>query len=590
MEASLAALDYPTANYSFPRRIGRYEMIYPISHGGMASVFAGRLTGLAGFQRLVAIKIIHPHLSSQLNFIEMFLDEARLAACIHHPNVGEVYEVGEENGLYYMVCELVLGQTLNEFVARACQKKVRISPAFYARVASLTALALQAAHDLKSPDGESLQLVHRDVSTRNILLSYDGFVKLIDFGVAYAADKVSHTDTGTLKGKVGYMSPEQVKGKPLDRRSDIFSLGVVLYVLTTGRMPFGGKSEVDRLYRIITYQFESPGRISPDVPAALENIILRAMAFDPAERYQSAAAMSAELEEFIRTSGVTVDTGLLSGTMHSLFEEEREHHLLKMRSIGRSATWKRPVVPSYDLTRMMPVRPQPETFTGRQTRTVGSLLARVTGLMDTPQKKTLVAGILAMVVAAIVFLLWPAPESDFSADMPVQVSDADNASIPSVPQADVPLTGSESVAGASASDSEVTVSFELEPPDALLKVDDIAVASGTKSLQLAADGGKHRISVSADGYVPMDRTITADTDWKLEISLSPLKMHTPVSESNQPMPQSHRNPVKRPNLATPQPAVRLATDRDESSESTPLNDKKDSVSAPSSLLQKSPYQ
>ena len=311
--------------------IGRYEVIYPIAQGGMAGVYAGRLSGIAGFERLVAIKIVHSHLSSQERFIRMFLDEARLAARIHHSNVGEVIEVGEDNGLYYMVCELILGQSLRSFHRRASKRSVEVSSVHYARIISATGLALQAAHDLTDSNGEPLNLVHRDVSPRNILLTYDGNIKLIDFGIAYAQGRMSHTDTGTLKGKLGYMSPEQLRCQPIDNRSDVFSLGVVLYQMITGKQPFFGNSDIERFNKILAHQFKKPGELVAHLSPELESIILRAMAHAPEDRYASAAAMSRDLETFVKHSEESVDSASLSHLMHALFSEEHDYHLKKIR-------------------------------------------------------------------------------------------------------------------------------------------------------------------------------------------------------------------------------------------------------------------
>src|SRR5512137_562086 len=197
-------------------RIGRFDVIYPLSQGGMASVHVGRISGMAGFEKLVAIKVIHPNLASEASFVRMFLDEARLAAQIHHPNVGEVIEVGEDDGLYYMVSELIVGQSLRNVYRRAEALGREIPRPMSADICAKVCQALHEAHELKDGDGKPLGLVHRDVSPRNVLVSYNGFVKLIDFGIAFAQGRSSHTDAGKIKGKMGYMPPEQLRGEPAD--------------------------------------------------------------------------------------------------------------------------------------------------------------------------------------------------------------------------------------------------------------------------------------------------------------------------------------------------------------------------------------
>ncbi|HUT76709.1 MAG TPA: serine/threonine-protein kinase, partial [Polyangia bacterium] len=175
-------------------RIGRYEVIYPLAHGGMAEVYVGRLPGMAGFEKFVAIKLIHAHLSKEKQFIKMFLDEARLAASIRHPNVAEIYEVGRDGDLYFMVGELVLGQDLHATMRQARKEDVAFPEALSAHIVSQVCLGLHEAHEHKDPDGDPLGLVHRDVTPRNILLSYGGFAKLADFGVAWAQNNLAHSE------------------------------------------------------------------------------------------------------------------------------------------------------------------------------------------------------------------------------------------------------------------------------------------------------------------------------------------------------------------------------------------------------------
>ncbi|MBN2716767.1 MAG: serine/threonine protein kinase, partial [Deltaproteobacteria bacterium] len=228
----------PRATWSLEgRKIGRYELIYHIASGGMASVYAARLTGMAGFERLVAIKVIHPHLALEPTFIQMFQDEARLAARISHPNVAEIYELGESDGIYYMAVELVRGKDLSQILSKSRDKHIALPLRFLVEVVRQICDGLSEAHRLKGANGTPLHLIHRDVSTRNILVSYSGHPKLIDFGAAFAHDRLAHTATGHIKGKIGYMPPEQIRGESLDHRADIYSLGVVLYTAATACHP-----------------------------------------------------------------------------------------------------------------------------------------------------------------------------------------------------------------------------------------------------------------------------------------------------------------------------------------------------------------
>ena len=307
-------------------RVGRYDLIYRLGSGGMAAVFVGRLSGLAGFERMVAVKIIHQHLADSKKFINMFLDEARMAASIHHPNVVEIYEVGRDQGLFFMVGEFVHGPDLGKLLRRMEDRSYVLPPAAAAHIAAQVCFGLHAAHETRDKDGNPLHLIHRDVSPNNVLLSYDGFVKLIDFGVAWARNKLAHTESGALKGKIGYISPEQILGHEVDRRSDIFSVGVLLYIMSTLTHPFPGKSDAERLNKIISGDLKPPSAVRGDVHPGIERIVLKAMASSPDDRYSTAAEMARDLEGFIESLDETVKPEDIAAILSELFEGEKDAH------------------------------------------------------------------------------------------------------------------------------------------------------------------------------------------------------------------------------------------------------------------------
>lgn len=304
------------------KSIGRYELLKPVASGGMATVFLGRLMGMAGFEKLVAVKVIHPHLASQKEFVEMFLDEARLSAKINHPNIIEIFEVDEERGLYFMVAEYVRGRSLGELMKVASQSGEPLEPAIYLSIVATVCDALHAAHTLEAPDGSLLHLIHRDVSPSNVLVSFDGFIKLIDFGIAYAAGRVNMTRSGVVKGKLGYMAPEQLKREPVDRRIDVYSLGVVLYTLATERHPFWGDSEGEIIAKALANDFIRPREIRPEIGPSLERAIIKALAPNPENRYQTAKEMGQELRRLMIPLGGLVDSGGIALVMEHYFEQE----------------------------------------------------------------------------------------------------------------------------------------------------------------------------------------------------------------------------------------------------------------------------
>ena len=276
--------------------IGRYEFLVPIAEGGMASVWAARMKGSRGFQKNLAIKMMLAKLSDDPMFEEMFLDEARIASRIHHPNVVEIFDLGEENEVLYIVMEYVDGEPLSA-IWRTALKKQGMPIGIAVRIIADAAAGLHAAHELTDEDGTQVGLVHRDVSPQNILVTYDGNVKIVDFGVVLAHGRESaKTGVGTVKGKASYMSPEQALGQPVDRRTDLFALGIVLYQLTTGRHPFKGESDVGTLRNILDQPCPPPSSHVPSYPKTLEAVVLKALEKDPNRRFQSCAEFEAALD------------------------------------------------------------------------------------------------------------------------------------------------------------------------------------------------------------------------------------------------------------------------------------------------------
>jgi eukaryotic-like serine/threonine-protein kinase len=278
--------------------LGRYECLLPIARGGMAAVWAARARGARGFQTTVAVKTMLPALSDDPNFERMFLDEARVASKVRHPNVVQVLDLGEQETLLYIVMEWIDGEPLSSLMREVARREVRIPLPIAIKIVSETALGLHAAHELKDDNGGAINLVHRDVSPQNILISFDGVVKVVDFGIAKATGRLSdETATGNVKGKVPYMSPEQVVAKPgLDRRSDIFAMGVVLFQLTTGRHPFRGEHDAATMANILRRPAADPASMTgSEYPKELAAIVLKALQKEPARRFATAAEMHREL-------------------------------------------------------------------------------------------------------------------------------------------------------------------------------------------------------------------------------------------------------------------------------------------------------
>jgi len=272
--------------------LGRYELLMPVARGGMASVWAARLKGTRGFQKLVAIKTMLPGLVDDPSFERMFLDEASLASQVRHPHVIEIMDLGEQDRILYLVMEWVSGEALS-IIMKYAATRGGIPLPIAVHIATQTCRGLHAAHELREPDGELVGLVHRDVSPQNVLVTYDGVVKVVDFGVAKATARLdTQTEAGQLKGKIAYMSPEQLRGEKIDRRTDVFAMGILLYMMTTGKHPFRGDDQAQTIARISSDEpAVLPSTLVPGYPPGLEACLMQALAKDAGKRYPSANDM-----------------------------------------------------------------------------------------------------------------------------------------------------------------------------------------------------------------------------------------------------------------------------------------------------------
>jgi eukaryotic-like serine/threonine-protein kinase len=282
-------------------KLDRYELLCPIAEGGMASVWVARQRGKHGFEKLVAIKTILPKFASDVRFQDMFLDEARIASRIEHTNVAQIFDLGEENEILYLVMEYVEGDALSK-LNRICQKKgLKIPTGIVLRVLADTCAGLHEAHEMKDAGGRLLEIVHRDVSPHNILVSTRGTAKLIDFGIATARSRAgAETNSGVLKGKIQYMAPEQALGHRLDRRADIWAVGAILYTLIAGKPPYEGDNPLATLHLLGSGR--PPVPLPANVHPSIAGIVRKALSFAPESRYGTAAQMRDAIEGAISAS------------------------------------------------------------------------------------------------------------------------------------------------------------------------------------------------------------------------------------------------------------------------------------------------
>ncbi len=315
-------------------QFGPYKLIERISVGGMAEVYKATEHGVEGFERTVAVKRILPHIAEDDEFITMFKDEAKIAGQLNHGNIAQIYNLGQQGDSFYIALEYVAGKDLRNIFTR-CQQQGRPMPIAQACfVVMKVGEGLDYAHNKRDKHGRHLNIVHRDVSPPNVLVSYEGEVKLIDFGVAKAAGRVSRTQAGILKGKFGYMSPEQVRGMPLDRRSDVFSLGVVLYECLVGQRLFQGDTDFATLEMVRTVDVPVPSSKNPEIPKDLEAIIMKALSGEPETRYQTAMELHDELQAFMFQHGMFYSRKDLAAWMRKQYAREIE--LEKDKNAGKA--------------------------------------------------------------------------------------------------------------------------------------------------------------------------------------------------------------------------------------------------------------
>ncbi|MDP1828655.1 MAG: protein kinase [Archangium sp.] len=345
-----------SVNQSF----GNYTLIKKLATGGMAEVWLAKQSGIEGFNRHVVIKRILPHLAEDPEFVQMFLNEAKVAARFNHPNIAQIFDLGETGGQYYIAMEFIHGEDLGRVMRRAWSTGQWIARHITLRVMADTCQGLYYAHTRNDEQGRPLRVVHRDISPQNILISFDGAVKVVDFGIAKASDQVSNTKSGAIKGKFAYMAPEQAAGKPLDARSDLFALGLVLYELVTGVRPLKRDSELATLQAALECKIDPPSAVA-EVPPELDGIVMRALAKAPDDRYVDAREFQRALEQHLLNSKEMATSAEVSELMAALFADRLgEEARLGAPNPSTESSTSNPVPPSYSSAPQSVTQPPPK--------------------------------------------------------------------------------------------------------------------------------------------------------------------------------------------------------------------------------------
>jgi tetratricopeptide (TPR) repeat protein len=408
-----------------PVRFGKYLLLEKFAVGGMAQLYRAKITGVQGFEKLIAIKQILPHLAGEKELVSAFIDEAKLAALLNHQNIVQIYDFGEMEGSYFISMEYLFGKDLRIIANKSREKNLPLGFAYALYIASRICSGLDYAHKLKDFQGKPLNFIHRDISPQNILITYEGDVKIVDFGIAKAASQSTITQVGMIKGKVAYMSPEQAAGKTIDRHSDIFSAGILLYEMVTGTRMFKGDT-LQILSKVREGEFEPPEKVTSGLPPKLYEILHLALAKNPGQRYQSCAEMLADLEECMYGLSQRPTTRGLAQYMKKLFEEEIAAEEKIMREAAQIT-----IPGELEVEKDVPLAKKNEEEK-----------AGLIGEQATPrkQKKTrLLYGALAAVLAGMVliFVFWPKEKPPLAPDRGMPAAPRQT-SVPGPPERTVP--------------------------------------------------------------------------------------------------------------------------------------------------------
>ncbi len=489
-------------------RIGRYEIVGLLATGGMAEILLGRLVGPSGFERPVVVKRILPHLARLSAFVDMFVDEARIVAGIRHPNVVAVQELAHEGEELFLVMEYLEGESLGGVARRLVTRGEGMDRELAAFVIAEACAGLHAAHELKDDEGLPRDLVHRDVSPQNVFVTYAGQVKVLDFGIAKAANRSTRTEAGQVKGKFAYMSPEQCLGKPLDRRSDIFALGIVLWEISTGRRLFKRNSEHLTFKAICDERILSPSDIAPDYPPALEKVVMKALARRREDRYQTAQEMRRDLLTAARTLGASeLPEEALSKLMQRLFAErieEKEDMLRRFR--GGTAPTHIPVAEADEDVDLPSVVEDLST------------IHTSADVMAPSERSGSARRWLAPLVAAVVVAIVAAVVVGQRMSAPVAA-----ASAPAAVSAEPPPAASSAAPAVS-----VVLRIETTPPGAKVVVAGKPEGETPVEVKLEKSGEPLSLTLSRAGYSPRTESVVPNMSQRLVLPLSPLRRAAPA--------------------------------------------------------------
>ncbi len=550
--------------YSDPgRALGKYRLIAEIARGGMGIVYLAMVQGPGGFNKLVVVKELKPELVEEAAFLQMFLDEAKLAARLNHPNIVQTNEVGNEGDRYFMAMDYLDGRGLDRVRRRSRTAGWGLSMPMSLRVTCDMLAGLDYAHKLADFDGSPLSIVHRDISPQNVFITFDGQVKLLDFGIAKTVESTNETKAGVLKGKISYMAPEHARGHKVDARSDVFSAGVMLWEALTGRKLHQGQSEQAIMAALVAGDLPRASTVKPWVPTELDEICARAMAVDPGERYQSAADFQDAIERYLTASATNVSARDVGACISELFREDRasintliESHIARARN--ESARDDLPVIElSYEphagtLNTPLPSRPETVESSMPSSNVIVSAApsAQSAAPPEPPRKKPVLAiglAVVALGAGAAVFLTRGGHED------PPAVARVDPPPAPSIA---VPQPKAVEPAVIDPKPGTVDVDISVTPSNASVTIDGVNLPANPFHGKYLSDKATHEVRIAAPGFHPKIATITYNANVTLDISLE----RVPVAASRYPIVQPRVTvPPTRPADPVPVPVPEVKT-------------------------------
>lgn len=546
--------------------LDKYRLIAELGHGGMAEVFLAVASGPAGFNKLVVIKQIRAELADDPEFLNMFLDEARLAARLSHPNVVQTNEVGHVGNRYFIAMEYLDGQPLNRVLQRFKRDNAGLPMGMHLRILIDVLAGLHHAHELADYDGTPLEVVHRDVSPHNVFVTYEGQIKVVDFGIAKAMNSSSETRAGVIKGKVAYMSPEQARGDKVDRRSDIFAVGVMLWEAMTGQRLWKGLTDVAMLHRIIKGDIPSPKTIKGDLPEKMVEICMKALSPVREERFESAADFQSALEDHLNETGERVSVRDIGKLVAKTFDQDRVRIKSVIEAQIKKSATSTTTLPSIDPLAVSGIhggtRPSlPALNSGSFTqsgllatdsptsigKSTPSTVALTASRPPEASSKTgiMIAGAIlgAALIGGVVWLMTlPSGPRD----------NAGQAGVTAAPPSTIQVTSTPSAP----EDPDVEIKVNVNIPEAKIFIDDKPVIGNPYAGKFKKDKNPHQVRAEAPGFGTKTRTIGFENNLHVEIVLekqasdtAPSRPHVggPIAPPPTPPPEDPMKAPKKPN-------------------------------------------